>query len=94
MTVDPIQHLNLDKVLPEAKSMRAKLDTAATEAARHQLDQIGMGIRRETELGRGALRVEKFQPGVKEALERKGYKVTYYSPDQRDGGHGYYTVSW
>ena len=93
MNIDLI--FGLDKDFPSAQSMRAKLDAAGTQAARNQLRQLAEQIDVATTAGQGMIRVEKLEVGVKGALERKGYKVTRYAPDQRDvGQRAYYTVSW
>lgn len=95
MAVDLIGTLGLDNALPEARTMRAKLDAASTTAARRQIEQLAAEIARATEQGRPSIRVERFEAGVKAALERKGYKIQAYTPDQRDSGaSSYYTVSW
>ncbi|EYB69073.1 hypothetical protein DEIPH_ctg011orf0040 [Deinococcus phoenicis] len=95
MEFDLIGTLKLDAVLPEASSMRAKLQAASTTAARMQIERLAQEIARATESGQSAIRVDTLETGVKAALGRKGYKVTYYTPDQRDtGSAAYYTVSW
>lgn len=95
MTADLVETLKLDAVLPDANSMRAKLNAASTTAARKQIEQLAQQITRATESGQSAVRAEKLEAGVKAALERKGYKVMYFTPDQRDSGSAaYYTVTW
>ncbi len=92
---DLIEILKLDRDFPEARTMRAKLDSAGTRAARAQLEELAQKIAVATELGHASTRVDSFEPGVRAALERKGYKVQAYTPDQRDPrDHSYYTVSW
>ncbi len=81
---DLIETLKLDAKLPEARAMRAKLEAGETHKARGQLDELAQKIIVQTELGRSGLQVTKLEPGVRAALERKGYKVSHYPGDQRD----------
>ncbi len=86
-----------DSLLPPAASMRQRLDSAASEEAQAQLNQLAASIEATTERGQSSLRVDEFATGVQEALKRAGYKVHSYSPDQRDSMSGeqrYFTVSW
>ncbi len=92
---DLIETLKLDADFPEARTMRAKLDAAGTRAAQAQLRELAQKIAVATEVGGANIRVDSFEVGVRQALERKGYKVQAYTPDQRDSrDRSYYTVSW
>ncbi len=88
---DLIELLRLDIDLPEASDMRAKLKAAGTRVARAQFKELARQIEEATEQGKSTIYPSRsLAPGVREALERKGYKV-YESRDQRDPG---FSVSW
>lgn len=79
--------------IPEAKEMRARLIALDKAKRAAQLHDLHKRIHRAVETAKCSIRVQRWEPGVREIVESKGYAVTHHPAlDQRDTDE--WEVSW